>query len=114
MKRLICELRGKSKRTALDWDEALIMKSIPAKIDYASPIIQFQLAADLGKKRPDQCQVVYSRCSFDAAEVMGLMRQRGTSLDIPTNDEYGCTVLFLWNQKYDGIAKDQDQQQDDS
>ena len=30
---------------------------------------------------------------------MSLMRQRGTSLDIPTNEDYDCTVLFLWNQK---------------
>ena len=30
---------------------------------------------------------------------MTLMRQRGTTLDIPTNPEYDCTVLFFWNKK---------------
>ena len=58
VKRLICELRGKPR---LDWDEELIMRAIPSQIDYASPIIQFELAADLGQRRPEQCGVVYSR-----------------------------------------------------
>ncbi len=100
VKRLICELRTRSERS-FAWDEALIMRAIPARIDYASPVIQLELAADLGKRSrsADQCGVVYSRCGFDAEQIMGLMRQRGTSLDLPTDENYGCTVLFLWHQK---------------
>lgn len=97
VKRLICELKSKPQ---LDWDEELIMHTIPPNLDYSSPIIQFQLAADLGQKNPEQCSVVYSRCSFNGIDIMKLMRQRGTSLDIPTSDEYDCTVLFLWNKKW--------------
>eukprot|EP00095_Tigriopus_kingsejongensis_P005941 maker-scaffold316_size209483-snap-gene-1.38 protein:Tk05941 transcript:maker-scaffold316_size209483-snap-gene-1.38-mRNA-1 annotation:"PREDICTED: uncharacterized protein LOC103505216" len=98
-KRLICELKSKKE---LDWDEELIMQTIPPQLDYASPIIQFQLAADLGQKNPEQCSIVYSRCHFNGEDIMKLMRQRGTSLDIPTNPEYDCTVLFLWNKKWKG------------
>ena len=36
------------------------------------------------------------------------MRQRGTSLTIPTNPEYECTVLFLWNRKYDTGSNETD------
>ena len=42
---------------------------------------------------------------------MSLMRQRGTSLDIPTNEEYDCTVLFLWNKKLN-LDKPEDQAQE--
>lgn len=100
VKRLICELRSKP-RGQLAWDEDLIMGAIPSRLDYASPIIQLMLAADLGNRMPDQCGVVYSRCSFNGEDIMKLMRQRGTSLTIPTDPEYECTVLFLWNRKYD-------------
>lgn len=83
----------------------------------------------MGQKQPEQCGVVYSRyvlvpvafwsgrktasfllsrCSFAAKDIMSLMRQRGTSLDIKTNEEYGCTVLFLWNKKLNIPKKDQD------
>ena len=49
VKRLLCELQAKEE---LDWDEKLIMGSVPRRIDYASPIIQLQLAADLGQRNP--------------------------------------------------------------
>ncbi len=41
---------------------------------------------------------------------MDLMRQRGTSLDIKTNDDYDCTVLFLWNKKLK-VAKKEDEEE---
>ena len=69
MKRLICELKSKP-RAQLAWDEELIMDSIPSRLDYASPIIQLMLAADLGNRMPDQCGVVYSRCSFNGEDIM--------------------------------------------
>jgi len=40
---------------------------------------------------------------------MALMRQRGTSLDIKTNEEYDCTVLFLWNKKLPPSPKEDDE-----
>jgi len=58
VKRLICELQG--KRTP-DWDEALIVTAVESNIDYSSPHVQFQLAADLGRRNADQCAIVYSR-----------------------------------------------------
>lgn len=73
--------------------------SLCASADYKSPIVQLQLAADLGSTAPEQCQIVYSRCAFGAGDIMTLMRQRGTSLDIPTNGDTDCTVIFLWNKR---------------
>jgi hypothetical protein len=61
VKRLICELRSKNYESDLDWDEQLIYEYIRPVIDYTSPIVQFQLAADLGERQGDQCKVVYSR-----------------------------------------------------
>ena len=58
-KRLICELYGSSETLA--WDERLIKNYIQPKLDYASPIIQFQLAADLGRRQVSACVTVYSR-----------------------------------------------------
>ena len=44
------------------WDEQLIKDTIPAKIEYTSPTIQLELAADLGKQKgKEQCAVVYNR-----------------------------------------------------
>ncbi len=83
-----------------------------SSIDYASPFVQFQLAADLGTQRPDQCRVVYSRCAFSKADILSLMRQRGTSLDIKTDEEYQCTVLFLWNKKLNIPDKTQDEDEE--
>ena len=61
IKRLLCELQSK-KDQDLPWDEILIKKSVASKIDYMSPILQLQLAVDLGTKQgPKQCSVVYSR-----------------------------------------------------
>ena len=60
VKRLICELHG-VPFSDLAWDEKLIRSHIKPQLDYTSRIIQFQLAADLGKKQPAQCQHVYSR-----------------------------------------------------
>ena len=61
IKRLLCELQSK-KDQDLPWDEILIKKSVASKIDYLSPILQLQLAVDLGTKQgPKQCSVVYSR-----------------------------------------------------
>jgi hypothetical protein len=49
-------------RKDLTWDEALIKETIPAKIEYTSPTIQLELAADLGQKKgKDQCGIVYNR-----------------------------------------------------
>ena len=58
-KRLICELYGSSETLA--WDERLIKNYIQPVLDYASPIIQFQLAADLGRRQVSACVTVYSR-----------------------------------------------------
>ena len=58
-KRLICELYGSSETLA--WDERLIKNYIQPKLDYASTIIQFQLAADLGRRQVSACVTVYSR-----------------------------------------------------
>ncbi len=52
------------------------------------------------------------RCAFTATDVMVLMRQRGTSLDINTNEEYDCTVLFLWNKKLMTEKEDLESQDD--
>ena len=39
---------------------------------------------------------------------MSLMRQRGTSLDLSTEDgTYECTVLFLWNKKQPPIKNNE-------
>jgi hypothetical protein len=32
-------------------------------------------------------------------DLLTLLRQSGTSIEIPTDDDYECTVLFLWNRK---------------
>ncbi len=61
VKRLLCELQGKIGDAGLDWDERLIYDYISPSLNYDSPIIQFQLAADLGSRNPEQCRVVYSR-----------------------------------------------------
>ena len=61
VKRLICELHGSSDPLA--WDERLIKSYIEPQLDYASPIIQFQLAANLGKRQVAACVSVYSRYS---------------------------------------------------
>ena len=59
VKRLICELHGSSEPLA--WDERLIKNYIEPELDYTSPIIQFQLAANLGKRQVSACVSVYSR-----------------------------------------------------
>ena len=59
VKRLICELYGSS--APLAWDERLIKNYIEPELDYTSPIIQFQLAANLGKRQVSACVSVYSR-----------------------------------------------------
>ena len=59
VKRLICELHGSSE--PLVWDERLIKNYIEPELDYTSPIIQFQLAANLGKRQVSACVSVYSR-----------------------------------------------------
>lgn len=107
IKRLLCELQSK-KDQDLPWDEILIKKSVASKIDYMSPILQLQLAVDLGTKQgPKQCSVVYSRCAFDSDVIMELMRQQGTSLELSGSnqlDSHECTVLFLWNKKSNAMT----------
>lgn len=119
VKRLLCELQAIKDRD-LSWDEYVIKKSILPVLDYSSPTLQFNIAADVGRQEGiDQCSIVYNRsvdktpgikktlkfgrfffrCVFDSSDIMKLMRQRGTSLELPTNDNYECTVLFLWNKK---------------
>ena len=66
MKRLICELHGSSQPLA--WDEMLIKNYIEPELDYTSPIIPFQLAANLGKRQVSQCQSVYSRYTLDLGQ----------------------------------------------
>ena len=99
VKRLLCELQSKSED--LSWDEILIQNMIEPKIDYTDPTLQFSLAVDLGRKQDAlQCSIVYSRCVFDSDDIMELMRQRGTSLQLSDgNQQRECTVLFLWNKK---------------
>ena len=67
MKRLICELHGSSQPLA--WDEMLIKNYIEPELDYTSPIIPFQLAANLGKRQVSQCQSVYSRYTLDLGPI---------------------------------------------
>ena len=103
VKRLLCELQSKND-VDLSWDELLIKGAISSAIDYTSSTLQFQLAVDLGRRQGlEQCATVYSRCSFDADDIMEMMRQRGTSLDLSTEGDRECTVLFLWNKKSTSI-----------
>ena len=61
VKRLLCELQSKDDQN-LAWDELLIKKSVESEIDYTAPILQFNIAVDLGiKQGVNQCSVVYSR-----------------------------------------------------
>ena len=39
------------------------------------------------------------RCALEYDDLLQLLRQSGTSIEIPTSDQYECTVLFLWNRK---------------
>ena len=57
-KRLLCELQTVEEP---GWDEVLIRDAVPHEIDYASPTLQLELAAALGKNNPQQCGVVYNR-----------------------------------------------------
>ena len=103
IKRLLCELQSKND-VDLSWDELLIKGAISSAIDYTSPTLQFQLAVGLGRRQGlDQCSTVYSRCSFDSDDIMEMMRQRGTSLELSTEGDRECTVLFLWNKKSTSI-----------
>ncbi len=86
VKKLICELHSSKGEEPLAWDEELIRHAVDnrqvhrscdryvyfrhvsyacillnSRIDYSSPFVQFQLAADLGQKQPEQCSVVFSR-----------------------------------------------------
>ena len=61
LKRLLCELQSKDDKS-LAWDEALIKHSVDSNLDYTSPILQLQIAVDLGRKQGSkQCSVVYDR-----------------------------------------------------
>ena len=32
-------------------------------------------------------------------DLLTLLRQSGTSIEVPATDQYECTVLFLWSRK---------------
>ena len=97
VKRFVCEIQSKNEQD-LAWDENLFKKIISSDVDYESPILQFQLAADLGTKKSDRCSEVYNRCTLAYSDILELIRLKGTSLEI-NSEKFGCTVLFLWNKK---------------
>lgn len=58
-KRLICELKRKPDPM---WDERLIQKAVSDRVSFASPAVQFELAAEIGNKEgPKQCVVAFRR-----------------------------------------------------
>jgi hypothetical protein len=57
----LCELQAIKDRD-LSWDEYVIKKSILPVLDYSSPTLQFNIAADVGRQEGiDQCSIVYNR-----------------------------------------------------
>ena len=42
---------------------------------------------------------IFFSCAMEFDDLLTLLRQSGTSIEIPTDDDYECTVLFLWNRK---------------
>ena len=41
------------------------------------------------------------------------MRQRGTSLDIRTGEDYTCTVLFLWNKRIPQRKEEEEEEEEE-
>eukprot|EP00088_Acartia_fossae_P008904 TRINITY_DN1428_c0_g1_i4.p1 TRINITY_DN1428_c0_g1~~TRINITY_DN1428_c0_g1_i4.p1 ORF type:complete len:173 (-),score=31.83 TRINITY_DN1428_c0_g1_i4:300-818(-) len=105
-KKFLCLLAGNSD---LEWDEKLIIEKYsinPARMDYTSPTVQFNVATQVGKTNPENCENVYSNCISSLKEMQSFLRSQGLSIDIKGKSS-DSSLYFLWRQHTDGTEVEQ-------